>query len=267
MKRIDAHLHYHNFAEFDEEAKAVGHENSREHLRKVFEELDIERGIVMGNGGLDPEKNRYPDFLRYCVGLDEETLANENQKQCLALAEQNLRREDCVGMKIYAGYTHRYVSDSVYQPYYDLAASYHKPVAIHTGAMSGSWGRLKYSHPLTVDEAASQWPQVQFVICHLGNPWLPDAAAVIEKNDNVAADLSGLLEGPFDPETYWKEHENYMSYVKTRLQYLDNYDSLLYGTDWPLVNLYDYLSLIEKIIPERYWEKVFYENAKRIYQL
>ncbi|HIS31948.1 MAG TPA: amidohydrolase family protein [Candidatus Limivivens intestinipullorum] len=107
-----------------------------------------------------------------------------------------------MGIKVYAGYTHRYVSDPLYQPYYDLAASYHKPVAIHTGAMSGSWGRLKYSHPLTVDEAASQWPQVQFVICHLGNPWLPDAAAVIEKNDNVAADLSGLLEGPFDPEKY-----------------------------------------------------------------
>ncbi len=172
-----------------------------------------------------------------------------------------------MGIKVYAGYTHRYVSDPLYQPYYDLAASYHKPVAIHTGAMSGSWGRLKYSHPLTVDEAASQWPQVQFVICHLGNPWLPDAAAVIEKNDNVAADLSGLLEGPFDPEKYWKEHESYIGYVKTWLQYLDNYDALMYGTDWPLVNLYDYLSLMEKIIPERYWENVFYENAKRIYQI
>ena len=65
----------------------------------------------------------------------------------------------------------------------------------------------------------------------------------------------------------WKEHESYIGYVKTWLQYLDNYDALMYGTDWPLVNLYDYLSLLEKIIPERYWENVFYENAKRIYQL
>ena len=45
MKRIDAHLRYHNFTEFDEEAKAVGHENSSEHLRKVFDELDIEIGL------------------------------------------------------------------------------------------------------------------------------------------------------------------------------------------------------------------------------
>ena len=65
----------------------------------------------------------------------------------------------------------------------------------------------------------------------------------------------------------WKEHESYIGYVKTWLQYLDNYDALMYGTDWPLVNLYDYLSLMEKIIPERYWENVFYENAKRIYQI
>ena len=39
---------------------------------------------------------------------------------------------------------------------------------------------------------------VQFVMCHFGNPWLMDAAAVVEKNENVAADLSGLLEGKFD---------------------------------------------------------------------
>ena len=41
----------------------------------------------------------------------------------------------------------------------------------------------------------SNIPDVQFVMCHIGNPFLQDAIAVLEKNHNVAVDLSGLLEG------------------------------------------------------------------------
>ena len=33
---------------------------------------------------------------------------------------------------------------------------------------------------------------------YFGNPWLLDAAAVVEKNENVMTDLSGLLEGKID---------------------------------------------------------------------
>ncbi|MDY3919140.1 MAG: amidohydrolase family protein [Candidatus Limivivens sp.] len=265
MKRIDAHLHFHNYQDFDEEARAVGHENTEEHLRKVFADLEIEKGIVMGNGGLDPASHQYPDFLDYCVGLDEHCLSRENRNQAVEAVENNLRRTSCVGIKIYAGYSCRYVSDDMYAPFYELAQTYGKPVAIHTGALAGSHGLLKYSHPLTVDEAAYRWPGVQFVLCHLGNPWLPDTMAVVEKNENVATDLSGLLEGPLEPEKFLKENADYVAYLRTWFQYLDDYDRILYGTDWPLVNLYDYLYLMEKLIPEKYWEKVFYENAKRIY--
>ena len=45
-----------------------------------------------------------------------------------------------------------------------------------------------------LDEVAADHPDTQFVMCHFGNPFLEAAAAVVEKNPNVAADLSGLLE-------------------------------------------------------------------------
>ena len=35
----------------------------------------------------------------------------------------------------------------------------------------------------------------RFVMCHVGNPWMIDAAEVIYKNMNVWADLSGLMVG------------------------------------------------------------------------
>ena len=42
---------------------------------------------------------------------------------------------------------------------------------------------------------------------------------------------------------------------------------MLYGTDWPIVNLGEYIGYIQRIVPERHWEKVFFHNANRIYRL
>ena len=44
-----------------------------------------------------------------------------------------------------------------------------------------------------------------------------DAAAVVEKNENVAADLSGLLEGKFDIPEFLEEQSGYISTLKTWL--------------------------------------------------
>ena len=41
----------------------------------------------------------------------------------------------------------------------------------------------------------------------------------------------------------------------------------MFGTDWPLANLEDYITFTKDIIPEKHWDAVFFENAKRIYQL
>ena len=41
-------------------------------------------------------------------------------------------------------------------------------------------------------------------MCHFGNPFLEAAAAVVEKNPNVAADLSGLLEGRVEAAPHLK---------------------------------------------------------------
>ena len=71
MKVIDAHLHFSQaIPEFAEQAQAVGHVYTEEHLRAKFARLGIECGVVMGNGGLDLEEHEYPALLRYCIVLD-----------------------------------------------------------------------------------------------------------------------------------------------------------------------------------------------------
>ena len=54
MKIIDAHLHLFPAGNelTDKMVKSVGHENSAEHLRKVYGELDMAHGIIMGTAAL-----------------------------------------------------------------------------------------------------------------------------------------------------------------------------------------------------------------------
>ena len=90
---------------------------------------------------------------------------------------------------------------------------------------------------------------------------------MLEKNRNVSTDLSGLLEGRVDLEEYFRERAGYVGLLQTWLNYLGCWDRVMYGTDWPIVNLGEYIGYIQRIVPERHWDKVFFENANRIYRL
>lgn len=266
MKIIDAHLHFVPENEhFCALAKTAGHENTNAHLQAVYEKYGITCGIVMGNRSVDVSRHVYPGNLRYCVGIDREYLSGHDVKSSLDKVEENLKRESCVGIKLYPGYNRAYVTDPEYEPLYELAKAYKKPVAVHMGQTAGSRAYLKYSHPLTMDEAAVRHPDVQFVMCHFGNPWLMDAAAVVEKNENVAADLSGLLVGKVDFPSLLEKQRGYFEALKTWISYCDDYGKFMFGTDWPLPNYGDYIEMVRWLIPESGWEQVFYKTAEKIY--
>lgn len=265
MKIIDAHLHFvEHDAYFDKIAVNAGHENTSSHLKETYEKLGIVGGVVMGNRGLEMERHQYPDYLRYCIGLDSRYLASHEVSESLDLIEKHLQRPSCAGVKLYPGYTHIYITDPVYDPVYEMAAYYKKTVAIHTGETAGANALLKYTHPLTLDEAAVRHPKTQIVMCHFGNPWFNDAAAVLSKNPNVAADLSGFLEGKSDIGRLLRSKGGYLDILKAWLGYV-GYDRLMFGTDWPLANLKEYIEFVDFLVPERCRENVFYQNAARIY--
>lgn len=271
MKIIDAHLHlFPPSPETEEMARQVGHHNSIAHLRQVYGELGIVHGVVMGNHSLDLGYHQYPeDLFHYCVGLDS-SMQNEEGRfvpDFVERVEENLRRESCCGVKLYPGYNHIRLSDPLYEPIYRLAARYGKPVAVHMGLTASPGAHLKYAHPLALDEAAADHPDTRFVMCHFGNPFLEAAAAVVEKNPNVAADLSGLLEGRVDLDSYFQEQAGYVSLLRTWLTAIRKWDSILFGTDWPIVNLGEYIRFLQRLVPEERWEAVLFDNANRIYNL
>ncbi len=159
MKIIDAHLHlFPPEPRTDAMAEAVGHQNSTEHLRKVYGELGMVHGVVMGNRTLETGRHCYPeDLFHYCVGLDSLVLDRGRSipEDLPDQVEEHLKRPSCCGVKLYPGYNRLWLTDPVYDPIYRLAERYDKPVAVHTGLTAYARAHLKYSHPLALDEAAA----------------------------------------------------------------------------------------------------------------
>ncbi len=168
------------------------------------------------------------------------------------------------GLKLYPGYEPFFPCDPILEPVYEFAREHQLPVMIHTGDTYTPRGKLKYSHPLNVDELAVDHPDVSFVICHLGNPWLRDCMEVVYKNENVSTDLSGLVLGGFDDR-----FESYMRrQVLDMLIYGMQPENVLYGSDWPIATMESYLEFMEELkIPPNDRQLIMYENSARIFRL
>ena len=268
IKIIDAHLHLfeQGAPRAEKLAQDAGHQNNTEHLREVYTQLGICHGVVMGNRSLALEYHQYPaDLFHYCIGLDSSMPVTA--ARAIEQVEMHLQRKECCGIKLYPGYNKVFLTDPLYEPVYEAAARYDKPVAIHMGQTANARAHLKYCHPMILDEVAADHPDTRFVMCHFGSPFLETAAAVVEKNPNVAADLSGLLEGRVDVEKILQTQAGYVFLLKTWLAAIGCWDRIMFGTDWPLVNIGEYIRFIAGIVPEDYHAQVFFENANRIYKL
>ncbi|MBI3633079.1 MAG: amidohydrolase [Candidatus Vogelbacteria bacterium] len=173
-----------------------------------------------------------------------------------------------VGIKMYTGYQHFYPADERCVPIYNLCIKYNKPVIFHTGdTLAGAVKnpKLKYAHPLNIDEIASDMPDLKIVIAHMGNPWLVDCAEILYKNRNVYADISGLVVGD--------DLDNpYGVMTRKRIRDLIDYDSLnfklIYGTDWPLCPMDVYLKFVKTLeLTNDQQEKLFFKNAQKVFGL
>ncbi len=283
MKIIDAHLHFSKGSGFDGIARTAGHENTPECLGRVFEECGIAIGIAMGEAGgnrnagyftpatpnlsgeFPPGKNTLPKFMVYCAGIHSAKIIPSRIRETVAAFELQTADPRCVGLKLYPGYNLFYPNDPVHYPFYELAEARHLPVVFHSGEVAGHGGLLKYSHPLCVDEAAVNFPRVNFVIAHCGNPWIQDAVAVAAKNPNVFLDLSGLAEGNFTADSFLKQFGGHMGFLKTWLDYLNDWEKPMYGSDWPLLNIPAWIEVLSRIVPPEHHEEFFFRNALRVF--
>ena len=129
---------------------------------------------------------------------------------------------------------------------------------------------MKFAQPLGVDEVAVDHPETKFILCHLGNPWTTEAAAVIYKNLNVWTDLSGLVVGDgtqFSDEEYKDTLNDLGASVRRAFRFAERPTRFLFGTDWPLIPLAPYRQYIASLIPAAFHADVFRTNAMQLFKL
>jgi predicted TIM-barrel fold metal-dependent hydrolase len=237
---------------------------------------------ILAMGRLDPPASdplgiagivRLASFVPglHAIGAIDPTKTSSDHLQAV---EAVLKAGKVQALKAYLGYRPFGPDHAGYLPYYELAKTYKMPVVFHTGDTYSTTAKLKYAHPLLVDDVAVDHPEVRFVMAHFGNPWLMDAAAVVYKNPNVWADLSGLIigdealfAGHFQARTPIREINDAILDVRKALIYTGKFDRFLFGSDWPLAPMASYRKLVEMIVPKESHQAVFEDNAKALFGL
>ena len=144
-------------------------------------------------------------------------------------------------------------------PLYEAIEELRVPALFHTGqtgigaGVPGGGGiRLRYSHPMLVDEVAATFPDLPIILAHPSFPWQDEALAVATHKPSVHIDLSGWSPKYFPPQL--------IRYANTLLS-----DKVLFGSDYPVLTpdrwLADFAAL--DIKPE-VRPKILKDNAARL---
>lgn len=179
----------------------------------------------------------------------------------LRTVRSHIAAKRIIGIKLYPGYEQFFAHDKHYSKVYDLCEEFDVPVMIHTGdVMEG--GYLEYATPLHVDRLAAKRPELKIIMCHMGNPWQLDAAAVTFKNENVYADTAGLFYKKLNPHT--------KSFLRRKIEEFVHWnekgEKLIFGSDWPITDVGDTIKLIDTLhFSKKEKHLIFCGNAKKLF--
>jgi uncharacterized protein len=198
------------------------------------------------------------------IGVVAGFTIDNHTREDLKNYRQWLKDDLIKGIKLYCGYEHYYPYDERYQVVYDMCIEFGCPIMIHTGDVFSHRAKVKYSHPLNIDDIAVDNPDLKIVMCHIGNPWITDCQEILYKNKNVYADISGLIVGDFTLSG--KTH--YANKIKEILNYVDEPHRLLYGSDWPISNMKSYIDFVQKLeFDEEPFDLLMFKNAKSLFKI
>jgi predicted TIM-barrel fold metal-dependent hydrolase len=262
---VDCHTHLNNYIE----DKEVTLQESIDILEREMKRNRVDMALVLTSYTVNAarpstkdvvEATRQRKHLSVIAGIP----FHEVGDKLLGETREFLQDKLIKGFKIYPGYEPFYPNDPKLIPVYELAAEFEVPVMIHSGDTYAPQGKIKYSHPIHVDEIAVDHRGVNFVICHLGNPWFYDTMEIVYKNINVYTDISGLVLGNFS--------ERFEEFMSKRVQDLILFgvesSKVLYGTDWPIAAMESYLEFVNMLrLPKEEKKKILADNTIKLFNL
>jgi predicted TIM-barrel fold metal-dependent hydrolase len=161
-------------------------------------------------------RDRHAGRFRVLVGVDPRWGSDG-----LALFERAIVEDGFDGMKLYPPCGYR-LSDKELYPFYEICAEHSLPVLTHVGATSPALD-AEPALPIYVDQAAKDFPGVDFVLAH-GSVHYPDECAMLCNNrPNIYLDVSGY------------ERESLAGLQVLFKRGIGH--KVLFGTDWPIFRL------------------------------
>ncbi len=262
---IDVHTHINNY----HEERVVSLENSLKLLTDNMLENKVDYSLVLTSYKVNKNRPSTKQVVEAIEGINNLgvvsgiSFLNYDYKDIKEISEY-LDNGLIKGLKFYPGYEPFYPNDSRLKVWYEMAIAFDVPVMFHSGDTYTPTGKVKYSHPLHIDDVAVDFPDLKIVICHVGNPWIKDCMELVYKNQNVYADISGLVLGDFS--------EQFERYVKNEIEdmiiYAGDPNYLLYGTDWPISNMKSYLKFMDQLeIGDDKKELILWKNAADLFKI
>jgi uncharacterized protein len=263
---IDCHVHINNYdPSVSKSAAQTGGE-----LFASMAQAGVDHAVVLSSYAVSVQRPHVDEIIAVLGGdprisIVEGLRWRGQERTDLFRMEERIRDRLVQGIKLYPGYESYAINDPSLEAVFHIASKYDVPVMIHTGDTLAKQAKVRLAHPLLVDDVAVDFPDVKFVLCHLGNPWLQDAAQVRYKNDNVYADISGLTLGDFH-----YEFERYIvQRVKDLIVYMgDPGKQLMYGTDWPLAGMQTYRKFFDGLdLPDEAKENIAWRTAAELFKI
>jgi uncharacterized protein len=161
---------------------------------------------------------RHPGRFEVFAGVDPRWGTDGVQ-----LFEQGLSDMGFRGLKLYppCGYS---PSDRRLYPFYELCRAHGVPVLLHVGPTSPSLS-FAYASPWLVDQAALDFPDVDFILAHGAVHFVGDCASLCAYRPNVYLDTSAFL-GSTHPGGW---AAGLAALFRKGINH-----KILFGTDWPL---------------------------------
>lgn len=166
----------------------------------VAESVSLYPERLIGFGSVDP--HRGPDALKEI---------------------ERLKQMGLNGLKFIPQLLEMSFDDPRFWPIYEAAQDLQLPLLCHTGTHFHHGKKLKFCHPLPLDEVAVEFPRLKIVLAHFGFPWFAEALAIVQRNPNVYFNLAGWAPKHIP--------EMVLTYLNGPLK-----NKALFGSDHPLLS-------------------------------
>ena len=216
-------------------------------------------GIWVPNEIVADYVRQHPDRLVGWASVDP------NEPDCVEQLEYCARDLGLRGLKLGPVYQHFDPEDRRHWPLFRKCQELGLPIMWHQGTTFPSQSRLRWGHPLLLEDIAMAFPDLRMIIAHLGHPWEADVVALMRKCPNVYADISAVH---YRPWRFWQAMVTAMEYGVTH--------KLLLASDFPSATIDHVINGLRRVndpvegtrlpqIPEHVQDGIIHDNWKSFF--